>query len=164
MKKILFILVTFLTFNVASAQGNFEIGAAVGIPTADASDLSDFMIAIDSYYMFRQENAFINLGPTVGFRNFFVKDIDFQEFEFDAKDASFLTIGGAGRITLFGKFRGGADVGYAVGLTDYLDGGFYFRPMVGIDILNTLELNAAYETIWDNATWGSFQIGAKLQF
>jgi hypothetical protein len=36
--------------------------------------------------------------------------------------------------------------------------------MVAIDILDTLELNAAYETIWDKVIWGSFQIGAKLEF
>ena len=139
------------------AQGNFEVGAAVGIPTADAADLSDFMIAIDAYYMFKQEDAFINLGPTVGFRNYFV---DFGDLD----NGVFLPVGAAARVTLFGTLRGGADAGYAIGITDYLDGGFYFRPIIGIDILDTLELNASWEHIWDAATWGSFMVGAKLEF
>ncbi len=158
MKKLLLTLAAVFVFATSmQAQGNFEIGASVGIPTADAADISDFMIAIDAYYMFKQEDSFINLGPTVGFRNFFV---DFGDLE----NGTFLPIGAAGRVTLFGTLRGGADVGYAIGIADYLDGGFYFRPIIGIDILDTLELNASWENIWDDATWGSFQVGAKLEF
>ena len=158
MKKLLLTLVAVVAFSMSmQAQGNFEIGAAVGIPTSDAADISDFMIAIDAYYMFRQEDSFLNLGPTVGFRNFFV---DFGDLE----NGVFLPVGAAGRATIFGTLRAGADVGYAIGISDYLDGGFYLRPMIGVDILDTLELNAAWESIWDDATWGSFQVGAKLEF
>lgn len=158
MKKVLLTLTAVFALSMSvKAQGNFEIGAAIGFPTADAADISDFMIAIDAYYMFKQEDAFINLGPTVGFRNFFV---DFGDLD----NGVFLPVGAAARLTIFGVLRGGADAGYAIGITDYLDGGFYFRPIVGIDILDTLELNASWEHIWDEATWGSFQIGAKLEF
>jgi hypothetical protein len=134
------------------------------------------MIAIDGYYMFKQEDAHINLGPTVGYRNFFTNDIFIGGTDgVKINDGSFITVGGAGRITIFGTLRAGADAGYAFGLTDIVDGGFYFRPIVGIDILDTLELNASYEYIWDTGgilgtvwedgnTWGSFQIGAKLEF
>lgn len=163
MRKLVLILVAFCTFSAAQAQGNFEIGGAIGFPTADAAPFSDFMVAIDAYYMLRQENAFINLGPTVGYRHFFVDDITIGNFV-DTADASFLPIGAAGRITIFGIWRAGADAGYAIGLSNYLDGGFYFRPLVAVDILDFLELNAAWENIWDDLIWGSFQIGAKLEF
>ena len=166
MKRVLLTLMAVCALSALQAQRNFEVGAAIGFPTADAADISDFMFAVDAYYMFRQENAFINLVPTVGYRHFFVDDIELEEsgVSIETKDASFLPIGASGRLTFFGIWRAGADAGYAIGLTDYLDGGFYFRPMVGVDLLNILELNVAWENIWDDATWGSFQIGAKLQF
>ncbi|MFZ9005018.1 MAG: hypothetical protein ACO3AE_13430, partial [Robiginitalea sp.] len=124
MKKVLLTLVAVFALSMSvKAQGNFEVGAAIGFPTADAADLSDFMIAIDAYYMFKQEDAFINLGPTVGFRNFFTKDIEggvptlplpgipeqFDTIEID--NGTFITVGAAGRVTIFGTLRGGADAG-----------------------------------------------------
>jgi hypothetical protein len=157
MRKLFLTILAVCTLGAVQAQGNFEVGASVGIPIADAADISDFMIGIDAYYMFKQEDAFINLGPTVGFRNFFV---DFGDLD----NGMFLPVGAAGRLPLFGTLRGGADVGYAIGLSDYLDGGFYFRPIIGVDLLDTLELNASWENIWDEATWGSIQVGAKLEF
>ena len=50
MRKIAIILLALCTFSAAQAQGNFEVGGAIGFPTADASNFSDFMIAIDAYY------------------------------------------------------------------------------------------------------------------
>lgn len=164
MKKILLTLVAVLAFYAVQAQGNFQIGGAIGFPTADAADVSDFMFSLDAYYMFKKEDAFLNLGPTVGYRHFFGKDITIGDETASIDDGTFLPIGAAGRITIFGTLRAGADAGYAIGLADFLDGGFYFRPMVGLDILDFIELNAAWENIWDEATWGSFQIGAKFEF
>ena len=64
----------------------------------------------------------------------------------DLDDAMFLPIAAAARLKVFGLFGAGADIGYAIGLTDYLDGGFYFRPVVTFDIADTIELNASYES------------------
>ena len=159
MKKFLLVLVAVLSFNALQAQGTFKIGAVAGIPTADAADISTFVLGLDAYYMFSKEDAFLNFGPTVGFRNYFGDEIS-EGISID--DGQFLPIGAAGRVMLFGVLTGGVDVGYAVGISDYLDGGFYFRPVVGIDILDILELNASYETISDAATWGNFNIGLLL--
>ena len=164
MRKVFFLLGALLAFGSMQAQGNFQIGGAIGFPTADAADISDFMFSLDAYYMFKNEDSFINLGPTVGYRHFFGKDITIGDQTESIDDGTFLPIGAAGRITIFGTFRAGADAGYAIGLSDFLDGGFYFRPMAGLDILDFLELNVAWEHIWDAATWGSFQVGAKFEF
>jgi hypothetical protein len=67
-------------------------------------------------------------------------------------------------LKIFGVLSGGADVGYAVGISDYLDGGFYIRPIIAVDVLNILELNMSYESISDEGTWGNFNVGFLFQF
>lgn len=159
MKKLVFTFVTVLAFSCIQAQGVFKIGVVAGVPTADAADISTFVLGADAYYMFEKEDALFNFGPTVGLRNYFGDEIS-PGVSID--DGTFLPVGGAARITLLGILTGGVDVGYAVGISDFLDGGFYFRPVVGLDILDILELNASYETVSDAATWGNFNIGLLL--
>jgi len=159
MKKLLFTFIAVLSFAGLQAQGVFKIGVVAGIPTADAADISTFVLGADVYYMFEKEDAVLNFGPTVGLRNYFGDEIS-PGITID--DGTFLPIGGAARVTLLGVLTGGIDVGYAVGISDYLDGGFYFRPVVGLDILDILELNASYESVSDAATWGNFNIGLLL--
>ena len=137
MKKVLLTLVAVFALGMSvKAQGNFEVGAAIGFPTSDAADLSDFMIVIDAYYMFKQEDAFINLGPTVGFRNFFTKDIEggvptlplpgipeqFDTIEID--NGTYITVGAAGGVTIFGTLRGALMPGMPSGLRTSLTGAF----------------------------------------
>jgi hypothetical protein len=159
MKKVLFTIAAVLAFTGLQAQGVFKIGVVAGIPTADAADISTFVLGADVYYMFEKEDAVLNFGPTVGLRNYFGDEIA-PGITID--DGTFLPIGGAARVTLLGVLTGGIDVGYAVGISDFLDGGFYFRPVVGLDILDILELNASYESVSDAATWGNFNIGLLL--
>lgn len=157
MKKLFcFVIAGFLSLSALQAQ-TFKLGATVGIPTADASDISDFVLGVDAYYYFTDIDDFINIGGTVGFRNYFV---DFGDLD----DAMFLPIAAAARLKVFGLFGAGADIGYAIGLTDYLDGGFYFRPVVTFDIADTIELNASYESISDAGTWGNFNVGILFEF
>lgn len=65
---------------------------------------------------------------------------------FEIPNQSYIPLGLAARVKLFGILSGGLDAGYAFGLSD-LDGGFYFRPVVGIDIADTIELFACFEYI-----------------
>ena len=159
MKKVLVICLAMLFYSGLKAQGVFKIGVVAGVPTADAGDISNFVLGADAYYMFEKEDAILNFGPTIGIRNYFGDEISPG---ISVDDGQFLPIGGAARVTLLGVLTGGVDVGYAVGISDFLDGGFYFRPVVGLDILDILELNASYESISDAATWGSFNIGLLL--
>jgi hypothetical protein len=156
MKKLLIAVFTLFVVAQINAQ-TFKLGATVGIPTADSADISDFVLGIDAYYYFTDIDDTIEIGATAGFRNYFV---DFGDLD----DANFLPLAAAARLKLFGIVSGGADVGYAIGITDYLDGGFYFRPVVGIDIADTIELNASYESISDAANWGAFNIGILFEF
>ena len=161
MKKILLFLVGALLFTGLQAQGTFKIGLSGGIPLGDASDISTFVLGADAYYMIGKRKALLRFGPTVGFRNFFGEEIS-PGLTID--DAQFLPVALAGRVSLFGIVQGGIDVGYAVGITDGLDGGFYVRPLLAFGILRFFELNFSYESISDNANWGNANVGLLLVF
>ena len=161
MKKLIVVLIlSCFGFANLNAQ-EFKIGASIGVPLADAADISDFVLGVDAYYYFTKQDAFFQFGANLGFRNFFINDDgDF----IDIKDGQFLPISAAARLKIFGVLSGGADVGYAVGISDYLDGGFYIRPIIAVDVLDILELNMSYESISDIATWGNFNVGFLFQF
>jgi hypothetical protein len=161
MKKLV-VLLAIAWFGLSNVNAQeFKIGASLGLPLADAADISSFVLGVDAYYYFTKQDAFFQLGANVGFRNFFI-DSDYDII--DLKDGQFLPISAAARLKIFGVLSGGADVGYAVGISDYLDGGFYIRPIIAVDVLNILELNMSYESISDAATWGNFNVGFLFQF
>ena len=159
MKKLILCLAAFLLAGNLMAQGTFKIGAMAGIPLSDASDVSNFVLGADVYYMIGKRSALVRLGPTVGIRNFFGKEVS-PGIEVD--DAQFLPISLAGRINILGILNGGVDVGYAVGISDFLDGGFYIKPVIALGLLQILELNFGYEVISDNATWSNANIGVLI--
>ena len=111
--------------------------------------------------MFEAEDAILNFGPTVGFRNFFMSE--------DLDDVQFLPLAGAARIKLFGILNAGVDLGYAVAISDFVDGGLYYRPVVGLDIADTIELNVSFESIsssnnTNDVNWGNINVGVLLEF
>ena len=161
MKKLMLCLFAIFAMASAQAQGTFKIGIMGGIPTSDASDVSSFVLGADAYYFFGKRNALVTLGPTVGIRNYFGDEISPG---IEVEDAQFLPVALAGRVSIFGIVRGGVDVGYAVGISDFLDGGFYIRPQIAFGILRFFELNFSYESISDAATWGDINVGLMLVF
>lgn len=164
MKKLLLIPVLALFFLTNLNAQTFKIGASLGLPAADAADLTSFVLGVDTYYYFTNIDAPIEIGATAGFRNFFGDEIVVLGQTVDFEDAQFLPLAAAARLKILGILSGGADLGYAIGISDGLDGGLYFRPVVGIDIADTIELNASYEGIADAATWGNFNVGILLEF
>lgn len=161
MKKLMLCLTAILFIGSVQAQGTFKIGAMAGIPLGDASDVSSFVLGADAYYFFGKRNALVTVGPTVGFRNYFGDEI---APGVSAEDARFVPIALAGRISIFGIVRGGVDVGYGIGISDFLNGGFYVRPQIAFGILRFFELNFSYESVSDNATWSNANIGLMLVF
>jgi hypothetical protein len=68
------------------------------------------------------------------------------------RDASFIPIAGTVRIRLFDLINFGPDIGYAVVVeqSDLLEdktGGFYWKLVAGIDIIQKFELNLFYHNI-----------------
>jgi len=164
MKKIfLFVATVVLAFSSVNSQ-TWKVGASLGLPAADAADISNFVIGVDVYYYFTDIDDFINIGATAGFRNFFGDEFTVAGQTVSVDDAQFLPLAAAGRLKFFDVFSAGLDVGYALGISDGLDGGFYFKPVVGWDILDFMEINLGYESISDAATWGNLNVGVLFEF
>lgn len=164
MKKIFLLPVVFLFSFVSLNAQTFKIGASAGLATADASNISSLVLGVDTYYFFTDVDALFEIGLNAGYRNYFGKEYDFGSTTVKGEDIGFLPVSLAARLKLFGLISGGADLGYAVALKDGIDGGAYFKPVVGLDIADLIELNLGHEFIFaDGATWGNLCVGILFE-
>lgn len=137
MKKLFItLLVVMMGFSSAYSQAHLKLGVNAGLPVGDASDVSSFQLGTDLAYMFNAIPV-LDIGPMVGYSHFFGKD--------NSSDMQFLPAALAGRLN-FPGLTVGLDLGYAVGLNDGNDGGFYYRPQIGFNFLR-LGLIASYQSI-----------------
>ena len=162
MKKSLVIAFMLFAGITLQAQEGFNVGINFGFPTGDASDFSSFSLGIDVNHLWGVAESF-DAGVATGFTNAFGKKIDIGEFEVTVDDVQFIPIAAAGRYHFTDKFRAGGDLGYAIGLNEGNDGGFYYRPMVGYGITEKIEANFSYTGIsLDGATWSTFVLGVMV--
>lgn len=144
------------------AQQGLNVGINLGLPVGDASDVSGFSLGLDANYLWNVAES-IDVGVATGFTNAFGKTIEIGEFEIDAEDVQFLPIAVAGRYHVTERFRAGADVGYAIGISDGNDGGFYYRPILAYGINDTMEVNFSYTGIsLDGGTWSTINLGFMI--
>ncbi len=156
MKKLLIIAMFILMSSITYGQG-FKAGLSVGIPTGDVSDVYNFEFAADVAYMFGVADRF-SVGPMLGYINFFPESQD----GFDPDNGQFLPVAASGRFGINDSFFLGADLGYGIGLTDGLDGGFYYRPQIGYDF-GLIGLIASYSGIAvDGGSWSSVNLGVEF--
>lgn len=112
------------------AQSGLRVGANIGLPVGDIEEASNFQIGADLAYMVSVADM-LYLGPKVGYTRFFIEDLDTEFGDFEIEDPAFLPIVASGRVSLARGFFFGTDLGYAVGLNDGNDGGFYYKPQAG---------------------------------
>lgn len=105
-----------------NAQGDFRIGAHVGPVIGDADEFTSFTLGVDASYLWTLDETF-SIGVASGYGNYLGKD-DFSNY-------SFLPIAATGRANFAESWFGGLDLGYAIGLEEDSDGGFYYQPKVG---------------------------------
>lgn len=170
MKKILVVVAMVIAGFTANAQGNFNLGANVGLPLGDISKSTKFMFSVESNYLFEIADNF-KVGPSVSYQYFLGKSADdyakeaFGDaytkakenakklgIEFDLSkfggnklseslSFSILPVAAAARFNPTEQFVVGADLGYAVGLEENYKGSFYYRPVVGYSFgSSTLQL------------------------
>jgi hypothetical protein len=158
MKK-LFLGVLMLAFGfTANAQGDFNLGVNFGIPTGDASDITTFNLGLEANYLFEAGESF-QIGPSISYSHFFGDSVSVLGTTVDFDDVTFLPIAAAARFAAGDSFTLGADLGYAIGISD--DGGFYYRPMIGYDIGENFMLQATYSGIsLDGGNVSSIGLGA----
>ena len=143
MKNLL--LVLFVMLFAAHVQAQLKVGVNAGIPVGDVSDFYSFAAGADVYYMFGEsKDALIKFGGTAGFINYFGEEIDGGG---EIEDTQFIPVAAVGRITVLSTLLVGLDIGYGIGINDGNDGGVYGRVVAGLDLGNTVELNAFYHLV-----------------
>ncbi len=165
MKKVLFIAVLVIgSIFSANAQGGFNVGVNFALPVGDAGDVSSFSIGLDLNYLFEVSELF-DAGIATGYTHAIGKGEEFGIIIIENPDIDFIPFAGAARFNVSEDFVLGADIGYAIGLTDGIDGGFYYRPLIGYNITDSIQINASYTGIsLDGATWSTIGIGATYGF
>ena len=142
-----------------NAQEGLKAGVNLAIPVGDAGDASGFSVGLDVLYHWSVSDDF-NAGVATGFTNAFGKSIDTGIGTFEVPDVQFIPVAASGRFKASDMISVGADLGYAIGINDGNDGGFYYRPIVGYGVSDNIELNLSYTGIsLDGATWSTIALG-----
>ena len=81
----------------------------------------------------------------------------------DLDDVQFIPLAASGRLALGDSFGLGADVGYALGVNDGNDGGFYYAPRVSYGISDAIDIVAAYRGVSkDGSSWDIISLGVEF--
>ncbi|MEX0287941.1 MAG: hypothetical protein AB3N14_02430 [Flavobacteriaceae bacterium] len=161
-KLVLFTLA--LTFGVLSvhAQGRFQAGGHLGLPVGDAGDLATFAIAIDLAYILEIDEN-ISAGPRIGYSHSFGDDVTVGGFTVSVDDVQFLPIGGRAQFDITDQFLARAELGYAVGISDGNDGGFYFSPQAGFSFSDAVDAILSYRSVSvDGGSWDMIALGVDI--
>jgi hypothetical protein len=164
MKK--FVLIALLAFAglSAQAQNEFRAGAHLGLPIGDAGDLANFNIAVDLAYLFELSEE-VQVGPTIGYSHSFGGTIDTGLGSFDVDDIQFIPIAASGHYNFTEQFWFGLDLGYALGVNDGNDGGFYYSPRFAYGVSSQIDIVAAYRGISvDGGSWDVISLGVEFGF
>ena len=163
MKKLVLLSMLFFAVSAVQAQ-DIKVGAHVGIPVGDSSEGSNFDLGVDVAYLFSPIEM-LQVGPMLGFSHYFTEEIDYNGMaSVDPPDASFLPIAASGRVSLGDAVFAGADLGYAFGLNDGNDGGFYYRPKLGFDLLGVWVVGSYEGISRDGGSVSSVNVGVEFGF
>lgn len=147
MKKVILLCALVLSSLAASAQ--FTVSVNGGLPVGDVEDFSSFALSGDVGYAFATDNNLM-LGVSAGFINYFGKEYDFLGTTVEAESIQFLPVAGSLHYRLSNNFSVGSKVGYAFGINDGNDGGFYYKPMLSYMVGEATSLSLFYEGITDD--------------
>ncbi|MBT8254068.1 MAG: outer membrane beta-barrel protein [Flavobacteriaceae bacterium] len=152
---LLFTVVALLGFGV-QAQDGFKAGINLGLPIGDAGDLATFSIVVDLGYHFEVSDSF-SAGIVTGYSHSFGDELDLGPLgSVDVDDIQFIPLAAAGRLALSDEFSLGVDLGYAIGVNDGNDGGFYYAPRIQYGVSDGLDIVGAYRGV--SVSGGSFDI------
>lgn len=162
-KTILFALVLLGGLHLSNAQ-EFRAGISGGLPIGDAGDLSSFALTVDLGYFIEISEGF-KAGPITGYSHSFGEEIEIGGFTAEIDDAQFIPIGGGARYAVADALNIGADIGYALGLNEGNDGGFYLAPKLQYGVSETIDVVGAYRTVLlDGGSWDIISLGVEFGF
>ena len=164
---ILTVLLIVASFWTATAQDGMKLGINAALPVGDAGDFYSFGASADLAFIWGVSDNF-GAGIVTGFTHYFGKDVDDvfvgdSTIEVEVSDYSFIPVAGTARFNVSESFTLGADIGYALAVTDGADGGFYYAPRVQYGVSETMDIVLSYRGV--SANGGSFDaIALGLQF
>jgi len=167
MKKVLLIAaLAVFGLGVSNAQEEgLKLGVTAGLPIGDAGDVSTFGIGLDVSYLWEVGDGFL-VGATTGYQHFFGDSGEESfmgiSYKFEYDDFQFIPLAASARYYFSDEFFAGADLGYAIGLNDGNDGGFYYRPKVGYGFGN-IAVHASYAGVsMDGFTFSYIGVGIEF--
>ncbi|WP_299364224.1 outer membrane beta-barrel protein [Winogradskyella sp.] len=162
MKKLILAAFAVFAFATVSAQGQFKAGISGGLPIGDAGDLATFAIAVDLGYLFEISDEF-DAGVTTGYSHSFGDEVTILGETFNEDDVQFIPVAASGRFEVAPDFTLGADLGYAIGIGDDADGGFYYSPRAQYSVSEAIDIVAAYRGVSvDGGSWDIISAGIEF--
>ena len=133
MKKLFLVAIATVgfAFSGTAQESQLKFGLDAGLPMGDISDGYSFNLGANAAYMWTGIAEGLDVGAGVSYNMYFGKEEEIGGFTFEYENASFLPIYATANYGFTENIFAGADLGYAVGLTDGIDGGFYYQPKVG---------------------------------
>ena len=169
MKKIILAAVAVMVFGFASAQeGQFKVGAHVGLPMGDFKDAYSLNVGADVAYLWNVADGF-KVGATTGYSAYLGKttsiNLGFGSVETKTTTASFVPVAATAQYSVADNLFLGADLGYAVnvGKGDG-NGGVYYQPKFGFQT-DKVEVYLGYKGISvDGGSFSSLNVGMNFKF
>jgi hypothetical protein len=170
MKKIILSAVAVFAFGFANAQeGQFKIGAHVGLPLGDIKDSHSLNLGADVAYLWKITDEF-KAGVTTGYTTYLGKTetVDLGplgRIDVENEAIGFIPVAGTAQYSLTENLFVGADLGYAIyASSGEGDGGFLYQPKFGFQT-EKIEVYAGYKGITsDGATISSINLGFNYKF
>lgn len=127
MRKLFIAAFAVLSFGLANAQeSGFKAGAHVGLPLGTAGDSYSLNFGVDFAYMFDVSDDF-KVGGVSGYTMFMGKTVN----GFKVPSAGLALVGAAATYKVADSFFVGADLGYAIGVSNASGGDIFYHPKVG---------------------------------
>lgn len=128
-------------FGLATAQqekGNFKLGAHIGLPVGELSEVTTFNVGVDVAYVYPIAENF-KLGVTTGYSYYTGKTEEVNLYGLDfgkvrMPSLGIIPVAATAQLNLGSNVFVGVDLGYAFFTGKYAEaktGAFYYQPKVG---------------------------------
>lgn len=162
MNRMLIILLLLMGTGMHAQQG-FKIGLNGGLPVSqEANDAVSLVAGADIGYHHALGEV-VDAGIMTGFLNGFPEKYDVGGV--DLPHVQFLPLAASFRIWPSNSFSFGGDAGYAFGLNEGNEGGFYYKPLIGYLMGAQTEISLSYTGIAaEGLSWATVNFGVMYTF
>jgi len=163
-KLLLFSILSIFAIDGIQAQGNLEAKVEVGFIIGDASDFTSLSIGAALAYFFEVSDVF-QVGPEIGYTNYFGKDFTSGSITFKADDFGVVPILGKAKYNLSDQIDLEGGAGYAVFTGDGGGGEFTWRIDGSYEFSDGWRAAVGFNSITgDGGSIDSFLIGVRRDF